>query len=38
MIHEYHRVFKLETAQEMWGKLIEAHEVTSNVKSATLFI
>jgi hypothetical protein len=37
-IHEYHRVFKLETAQEMWGKLIEAHEVTSNVKSATLFI
>jgi hypothetical protein len=37
-IHEYHRVCKLETAHEMWGKLIEAHEGTSNVKSAKLFI
>jgi hypothetical protein len=37
-IHEYHRVCKLETAHEMWGKLIEAREGTSNVKSAKLFI
>jgi hypothetical protein len=37
-IHEYHRVCKLETAYEMWGKLIEAHECISNVKSAKLFI
>jgi hypothetical protein len=37
-IHEYHRVCKLETAHEMWGKLIEDHEGTSNVKSAKLFI
>jgi hypothetical protein len=37
-IHEYHRVCKLETAHEMWGKLIEAHEGTPNVKSAKLFI
>jgi hypothetical protein len=37
-IHEYHRVCKLETAHEMQGKLIEAHEGTSNVKSAKLFI
>jgi hypothetical protein len=37
-IHEYHRVCKLETTHEMWGKLIEAHEGTSNVKSAKLFI
>jgi hypothetical protein len=37
-IHEYHRVCKLETAHEMWGKLIKAHEGTSNVKSAKLFI
>jgi hypothetical protein len=37
-ICEYHRVCKLETAHEMWGKLIEAHEGTSNVKSAKLFI
>jgi hypothetical protein len=37
-IREYHRVCKLETAHEMWGKLIEAHEGTSNVKSAKLFI
>jgi hypothetical protein len=37
-IHEYHRVCKLETAHEMWRKLIEAHEDTSNVKSAKLFI
>jgi hypothetical protein len=37
-IHEYHRVCKVETAHEMWGKLIEAHEGTSNVKSAKLFI
>jgi hypothetical protein len=36
-IREYHRVCKLETAHEMWGKLIEAHEGTSNVKSAKLF-
>jgi hypothetical protein len=35
---EYHRVCKLETAHEMWGKLLEAHEGTSNVKSAKLFI
>jgi hypothetical protein len=37
-IREYHRVCKLETAHGMWGKLIEAHEGTSNVKSAKLFI
>jgi hypothetical protein len=37
-IHEYHRVCKLETAHEMWGKLIEAHEGTSNFKSVKLFI
>jgi hypothetical protein len=37
-IHEYHRVCKLETAHEMWGKVIEAHEGTSKVKSAKLFI
>jgi hypothetical protein len=37
-IHEYHRVCKLETTHEMWGKLIESHEGTSNVKSAKLFI
>jgi hypothetical protein len=37
-IREYHRVCKLETAHEMWGKLIEAHEGTSNVKSVKLFI
>jgi prepilin-type processing-associated H-X9-DG protein len=37
-IHEYHRVCKLETIHEMWGKLIESHEGTSNVKSAKLFI
>jgi hypothetical protein len=37
-IREYHRVCKFETAHEMWGKLIEAHEGTSNVKSAKLFI
>jgi hypothetical protein len=37
-IHEYHRVCKLETAHEMWGKAIEAHEGTSKVKSAKLFI
>jgi hypothetical protein len=37
-IREYHRVCKIETAHEMWGKLIEAHEGTSNVKSAKLFI
>jgi hypothetical protein len=37
-IREYHRVCKLETAHEMWGKLIEAHEGTSNVKRAKLFI
>jgi hypothetical protein len=37
-IHEYHRVYKLETAHEIWGKLIEAHEGTSNIKSAKLFI
>jgi hypothetical protein len=35
---EYHRVCKLETAHEMWRKLIEAYEGTSNVKSAKLFI
>jgi hypothetical protein len=27
-----------ETTHEMWGKLIEAHEGTSTVKSAKLFI
>jgi hypothetical protein len=32
------KVCKLETAHEMWGKLIEAHEDTSNVMSAKLFI
>jgi hypothetical protein len=37
-IREYHRVCKVDTAHEMWGKLIEAHEGTSNVKSAKLFI
>jgi hypothetical protein len=37
-IREYHRVFKLETAHEMWEKLIKAHEGTSNVKSDKLFI
>jgi hypothetical protein len=37
-IHEYHRVCKIETAHEMWWKLIESHEGTSNVKSAKLFI
>jgi hypothetical protein len=37
-IHEYYRVCKLETAHEMWGKLIEAHEGTSNGESAELFI
>jgi hypothetical protein len=37
-IREYHRVCKLETTHEMSGKLIEAHEGTSNVKSARLFI
>jgi hypothetical protein len=37
-ICEYHRVCKLETAHEMWGKLIEAHEGISNVKIAKLFI
>jgi hypothetical protein len=38
-IREYYRVCKLETAHEMWGKLIEAHEGTSTVKSANfLFI
>jgi hypothetical protein len=37
-IHEYHRICKLETTHEIWGKLIEAHEGTSNVKSAKLFI
>jgi hypothetical protein len=37
-IHEYHRVCKVETAHEMWRKLIETHEGTSNVKSAKLFI
>jgi hypothetical protein len=37
-IREYHRVCKLETAHEIWGKLIEAHEGTSNVKSVKLFI
>jgi hypothetical protein len=37
-IREYHKVCKFETAHEMWGKLIEAHEGTSNVKSAKLFI
>jgi hypothetical protein len=37
-ILEYHRVCKLETAHEMWENLIEAHEGTSSVKSAKLFI
>jgi hypothetical protein len=37
-IGEYHRVCKFETAHETWEKLIEAHEGTSNVKSAKLFI
>jgi hypothetical protein len=35
-IHEYHRVCNLETAHEMWGKLIEDHEGTSY--GAKLFI
>jgi hypothetical protein len=35
-IREYHRVCKLETAHEIWEKLIEAHEGTSTVKSAKL--
>jgi hypothetical protein len=37
-IHEYHKVYKPETAHKMWEKLIEAHEGTSNVKSVNLFI
>jgi hypothetical protein len=37
-ILEYHRVCKLDTAHEIWRKLIEAQEGTSNVKSAKLFI
>jgi hypothetical protein len=37
-IREYHRVCNLETAHEMWGKLIEAYEGTLNVKSVKLFI
>jgi hypothetical protein len=37
-IHEYHRICKLDTAHEMWEKLIEDHDDTSNVKSAKLFI
>jgi hypothetical protein len=37
-IHEYHRVCKLETTHEMWGEAHRAHEGTSNVKSAKLFI
>jgi hypothetical protein len=37
-IREYHRVCMLETTHEMWGKLIEDHEGTSNVKSVKLFI
>jgi hypothetical protein len=37
-IPKYHRVCKLETAHDMWGKLMEAHEGTSNVKSSKLFI
>jgi hypothetical protein len=37
-IREYHRVCKLETAHEIWEKLIEAHEGTSTVKSVKLFI
>jgi hypothetical protein len=37
-IREHHKVCKLETAHEMWGKLIEAYEGTSNVKSVKLFI
>jgi hypothetical protein len=37
-IPEYHRVCKLETAHEMWEKLMEAHEGTPNVKSAKSFI
>jgi hypothetical protein len=32
------QMLKLETAHEMWGKLIETREGTSNVKSAKLFI
>jgi hypothetical protein len=31
-IHEYHKVYKLESAHEMWGNLIEAHEGTSNLQ------
>jgi hypothetical protein len=37
-IREYHRVCKLDTAHEIWGKLIEVHEATSTVKSAKVFI
>jgi hypothetical protein len=37
-ILEYHRVCKLETTHEMWENLIEAHEGTSSVKNAKLFI
>jgi hypothetical protein len=37
-IRKYHRVCKLETTHKMWGKIIEAHEGTSNVKSGKLFI
>jgi hypothetical protein len=37
-IHEYHRVCKLQTAHETWGRIIEAHEGTSNVKSVKLYI
>jgi hypothetical protein len=37
-IREYHRVLKLETTHEIWGKLIETHEGTLTVKSAKLFI
>jgi hypothetical protein len=37
-IHEYHRVGKLETTHDLWGRLIQAHEGTLNVKSANLFI
>ena len=35
---EYHRVCKLTTTYEVWQALIEAHESTSMVKSAKLFI
>jgi hypothetical protein len=37
-IREYHRVCKLVTAHKMWEKLVEAHEGTSAIKSAKLFI